>query len=208
MTRSLLAGVAVMAVMAVMAASWSLPLQAQSRTYECVNETLSINITRQPLETALEALSQQTRCPVSVETDIAGLIGNPVRGRMTPHQALVALVENTGLTGEPVRQGLMVSEQTDHAMDDMGEGDQGAIDYDCQNDPVRVDVAQMDLEAAIDSLSRQTLCPVSVEMDIADLLSVPVSGTYAPVEALAIMVGGVGLGAASIRQGLEVLPAR
>lgn len=196
------------AAVAVMAATWSLPLQAQSQTYECVNETLPINISRQPLEAALEALSQQTRCPISVETDIVGLIGNPVSGRFTPHEALEALIDNTGLTGEPVRQGLMVSEQMDDAVVAIGGGDMAQINYDCQNDPIRVDVPQMDLEAAIDSLSRQTLCPVSVEMNITDLLSVPVSGTYAPADALAIMVGGVGLGAASIKQGLEVLPGR
>lgn len=81
---------------------------AQPAPYNCQNDPVRIDIRAQALLTALDALSRQTNCPISRDVDVTKLRGNAVRGRMSPANAIVALVRGTGLEAHPVRQGLAI----------------------------------------------------------------------------------------------------
>jgi hypothetical protein len=83
-------------------------VHAQSSPYDCQNDPVRVDIPAQTLSSALDTLSQQTKCPISRDADVAGLGGNAVKGRMKATDALIALVRGTGLEGHPVRQGLAV----------------------------------------------------------------------------------------------------
>ncbi|GAA4342290.1 hypothetical protein GCM10023144_44130 [Pigmentiphaga soli] len=70
---------------------------------------VSFDIARQPLHDALQAYSRVTERSVLYDTgQVAGRYSAPVRGRMTPDQALAALLAGTGMAARFVAGGAFI----------------------------------------------------------------------------------------------------
>lgn len=74
--------------------------------YDCQNSKVKVNIQSQPIASALDQLSRQTRCPISKDASLEGVVSHKVSGYMTPINALVELSKETGLEALTLRQGL------------------------------------------------------------------------------------------------------
>lgn len=83
--------------------------QAAAPKYNCQNRSIRLNIPAMRLDRALDALSRQTRCPISRDFEVSGLTSRPIKGTYTPVVGLRTMLGGTGLQGGAVRQGLSVS---------------------------------------------------------------------------------------------------
>lgn len=92
----------------VLLAAGAADAQSSTPPYDCQNVPMHIDIPAQPMTTALDLLTRQTRCPISREVDVSKLRSTAVKGTMKPVDAIVATVRGSGLEAKPVKQGLMV----------------------------------------------------------------------------------------------------
>ncbi|MEM8688539.1 MAG: TonB-dependent receptor [Pseudomonadota bacterium] len=68
-----------------------------------------VNIPAQPLEAAISALGKETELRVAAATEtLRGKLSNPVKGYMTPHQALKEMISGTGLETKQIDAGTFV----------------------------------------------------------------------------------------------------
>lgn len=61
-----------------------------------------------PLEAALNALSEATKCPISRSFQVDGLRSRAINDTYTPSEGLRAMLAGTGLQSQVIRQGLEV----------------------------------------------------------------------------------------------------
>lgn len=81
----------------------------QDFQYSCQNEPVNVEIPGGRLGDALKQLRLATRCPISGTNLARGKRSKPVVGMMTPEQALQAMLDGTGLEGNPIRGGFEIT---------------------------------------------------------------------------------------------------
>lgn len=76
--------------------------------YNCQNDSIQLRIPSMPLEAALNALSEATKCPISRSFQVDGLRSRAINDTYTPSEGLRAMLAGTGLQSQVIRQGLEV----------------------------------------------------------------------------------------------------
>jgi len=76
--------------------------------------------------------------------------------------------------------------------------------YNCQNEPVKIEIPGGRLDSALEQLRLATRCPISGTKLARRKRSKPVVGMMTPEEALQTMLDGTGLQGNPIKQGLEI----
>jgi len=84
-----------------------------------------------------------------------------------------------------------------------GAGAQG-LQYNCQNDPVKIEIPGGRLDNALKQLRLATRCPISGTKLARGKRSKPVVGMMTPEQALQTMLNGTGLEGNPIKQGLQI----
>lgn len=77
--------------------------------------------------------------------------------------------------------------------------------YDCQNVKANVVIEIQPLSTALETLRRQTKCPISVDADLGGLYTKQrINGRMTPIDALVSLSKGTGLEATQLHQGLGI----
>lgn len=76
--------------------------------FDCQNDSIALRIPSMPLEAALNALSEATKCPISRSFQVDGLRSRAINDTYTPSEGLRAMLAGTGLQSQAIRQGLEV----------------------------------------------------------------------------------------------------
>ncbi|RZL29282.1 MAG: hypothetical protein EOP64_01650 [Sphingomonas sp.] len=76
--------------------------------------------------------------------------------------------------------------------------------YNCQNEPVKIEIPGGRLDNALKQLRLATRCPISGTTLARGKRSKPVVGMMTPEQALQTMLNGTGLQGNPIKQGLEI----
>ena len=76
--------------------------------------------------------------------------------------------------------------------------------YNCQNEPVKIEIHGGRLDNALKQLRLATRCPISGTTLARGKRSKPVIGMMTPEQALQTMLNGTGLQGSPIKQGLEI----
>lgn len=78
------------------------------------------------------------------------------------------------------------------------------LQYNCQNEPVKIEIPGDRLDNALKQLRLATRCPISGTKLARGKRSKPVVGMMTPEEALQTMLNGTGLQGNTIKQGFEI----
>lgn len=77
--------------------------------------------------------------------------------------------------------------------------------YQCRNEPVRIEIPGDRLDRALEQLRLQTRCPISGTRLARGKRSRPIVGTMVPEQALQAMLNNTGLEERPIRGGFEII---
>lgn len=83
-------------------------------------------------------------------------------------------------------------------------GSASCLAYNCQNEPVKIDIRSQPVSQALKVLTKQTDCPVSIDASLENITSGKVKGTMTPPDAVAALARGTGLEGVTLRQGLGI----
>jgi iron complex outermembrane recepter protein len=149
------------------------------------------NIPSEPMPKALEAFAAQSHMQLLYQsTTVAAAMANAVSGELDTHQALEALLLNTGLEAIYSSD----SAATIRAVDTKAS--------------VSVDIPAGDLGAALSALAHQTHITIRYSRALVRGKSTQgLSGSYAPADALRMLLTGTGLAATAANASTYVLKA-
>ena len=83
-------------------------------------------------------------------------------------------------------------------------GSASCLAYNCQNEPLKIDISSQPVSQAIKVLTKQTDCPVSIDASLKNITSNRVQGTMTPPDAIVALVRGTGLEGVTLKQGLGI----
>lgn len=83
-------------------------------------------------------------------------------------------------------------------------GSASCLAYNCQNEPVMIDISSQPVSQALKVLTKQTDCPVSIDASLENITSNRVKGTMTPPDAIVALARGTGLEGVTLRQGLGI----